>query len=52
MATVNAARAGAVPGRTGGLAAGERADLVEFRLNPGVEIAATWLSGRRVYARQ
>jgi N-acetylglucosamine-6-phosphate deacetylase len=52
MATVNAARAGAVTGRTGGLSAGERADLVEFRLNPGVEIAATWLSGRRVYARQ
>jgi len=50
MATVNAARAGAVPGRTRGIAAGERADLVEFRLNPGVEIVATWLSGRRVYA--
>jgi N-acetylglucosamine-6-phosphate deacetylase len=50
MATVNAARAGAVPGRTRGLALGERADLVEFRLSPGVEIATTWLSGRRVYA--
>lgn len=50
MATVNAARAGAVAGRKEGLARGERADLVQFRLNPGVEIVATWLSGRRVWA--
>jgi len=49
MATVNSARAGAVPGRTQGLAAGDRADFIEFRLNPAVEIVATWLSGRCVW---
>jgi N-acetylglucosamine-6-phosphate deacetylase len=45
MATVNAARAGAVPGRTNGLAAGDRADLIQFRMNPGVEILKTIVSG-------
>jgi N-acetylglucosamine-6-phosphate deacetylase len=50
MATTNAARAGAVPGRMQGLVEGDRADLVRFRLNPGVEILETWISGRRVYA--
>jgi N-acetylglucosamine-6-phosphate deacetylase len=50
MATINAARAGAVPGRQRGLAAGERADLVEFRWDgASVEVVATWLSGRRVF---
>jgi N-acetylglucosamine-6-phosphate deacetylase len=48
MATVNAARAGAVPGRRQGLKPGERADLVEFDIDP-VKIVATWVSGRRVY---
>lgn len=51
MATVNAARAGAVPGRAAGLAPNDRADFTLFRLNPGVEIVETWVSGRRVYSR-
>jgi N-acetylglucosamine-6-phosphate deacetylase len=52
MATTNAARAGRVPARTRGLAAGERADLVQFRFEPEtnrIEITATWISGKRVY---
>lgn len=52
MATTNAARAGKVPRRAMGLAAGERADLVEFRFDPAilrVEVVSTWVSGRRVY---
>src|SRR5437764_11722138 len=36
LATVNAARAGAVPGRAQGLVPGDRADLIQFRLNPGI----------------
>jgi N-acetylglucosamine-6-phosphate deacetylase len=49
MATVNAARAGAVPGRTAGLAAGDRGDLIQFRAgDDGIEVISTWLSGRRV----
>jgi len=53
MATTNAARAGNVPGRANGLAAGDRADLVEFRFNPEpprIEVLATWVSGRRVFS--
>jgi N-acetylglucosamine-6-phosphate deacetylase len=50
LATTNAAKAGAVPGRTEGLAPGERADFVQFRLNPGIEVLATYVSGRQVYA--
>ncbi len=52
MATTNAARAGKVPGRTEGLAPGDRADLVEFRFDPEagrMEVLATWVSGRRVF---
>jgi len=49
LATVNAACAGAMPGRTRGLTAGERADLVQFRVNGAIEIVSTWLSGRQVY---
>jgi alpha-D-ribose 1-methylphosphonate 5-triphosphate diphosphatase PhnM len=52
MATTNAARAGAMPGRAMGLAAGERADLVQFRFEPDaprVEVVSTWVSGRKVY---
>src|SRR5450755_2577376 len=52
MATTNAARAGKVPGRTSGLAPGDRADLVQFRFDPAqarIEITGTWLSGRQVY---
>jgi N-acetylglucosamine-6-phosphate deacetylase len=48
LATTNAAKAGAVPGRAQGLVAGERADLIEFRLTPGVEIVRTHVSGRVV----
>jgi len=54
MATTNAARAGNVAGRAQGLAAGDRADLVEFRFDPEgprIEVLATWVSGRRVFAR-
>jgi N-acetylglucosamine-6-phosphate deacetylase len=52
MATVNPARVGAVPGRTKGLVAGERADFVLFRFDPAtssIQVEATYLSGRRVY---
>jgi N-acetylglucosamine-6-phosphate deacetylase len=52
MATVNPARVGAVPGRTNGLATGDRADFVLFRFDPethGIQVAATYVSGRRVY---
>jgi N-acetylglucosamine-6-phosphate deacetylase len=50
MATINAARAGRVPGRLRGIQPGERADLVRFRLNGGrVEIFETYLSGRKVF---
>jgi len=52
MATVNPARAGAVPGRRNGLAAGDRADLVLFSFDPqtlSIRVQETYLSGRRVY---
>ncbi len=52
MATVNAARAGKVPRRAVGLAPGERADFVQFQFDGAqVEIAATWVSGCRVFGR-
>jgi N-acetylglucosamine-6-phosphate deacetylase len=52
MATTNAAKAGKVPRRQMGLAAGDRADLAEFRFDPAtahIEVVSTWISGRRVY---
>ncbi|HWB84717.1 MAG TPA: amidohydrolase family protein [Bryobacteraceae bacterium] len=52
MATVNAARAGNVPGRLQGLAPGDRADFVQFRYTPEIpriEVVSTWIDGRRVY---
>lgn len=50
LATVNAARAGNVPGRKQGLAPGDRADFVLFRLEDGrVVVESTWIGGRRVY---
>jgi N-acetylglucosamine-6-phosphate deacetylase len=52
MATVNPARVGRVPGRTQGLAAGERADFVQFRFDEEgkrIEVTGTWVSGERVY---
>src|SRR5579885_63474 len=51
-ASVNAALAGRVPGRGRGLVPGERADLVQFQFDPEAKrilIAATWLSGRKVF---
>ena len=47
MATVNAARAGKVPGRERGLVAGERADIVQFRLTGAgeIEILGMWMGG-------
>jgi N-acetylglucosamine-6-phosphate deacetylase len=52
LATANPAKAGNVPGRMNGLAAGDRADLVQFRFDAQavkIEIVGTWLSGRRVF---
>jgi N-acetylglucosamine-6-phosphate deacetylase len=52
LATTNAARAGKVPGRTLGLALGERADLVLFEFDPEektIQMRATYVSGRRVW---
>jgi N-acetylglucosamine-6-phosphate deacetylase len=47
MATTNAARAGRVPGREKGLVAGERADVVEFRMRDGgIEVLRVWIGGR------
>jgi N-acetylglucosamine-6-phosphate deacetylase len=48
MATTNAARAGKVPGRTGGLVEGDRADIVQFRVSAegAIEIVSLWISGR------
>jgi N-acetylglucosamine-6-phosphate deacetylase len=52
MATVNAALAGRVPDRTRGIAPGDRADIVQFRLTDrGLAIESTWLSGRAVWHR-
>ncbi len=49
MATVNAAKAGRVPDRAAGLAAGERADFVQFgRDGARIDVQAVWVSGRRV----
>jgi N-acetylglucosamine-6-phosphate deacetylase len=54
MATVNAAKAGRVPGRTLGIAEGERADFVEFsfdRERGRIEVGRTWIGGQPVYER-
>ncbi|MDE3165475.1 MAG: N-acetylglucosamine-6-phosphate deacetylase [Acidobacteriota bacterium] len=50
MATVNPAAAAGIAGRTRGIAAGERADLVAFRCTPpgALEIAGVWIGGERV----
>lgn len=49
MATVNAAKAGRVPDRAAGLAAGERADLVEFGWDGArMDVQAVFMGGRRV----
>ena len=52
MATVNPARVGAVPKRTNGLAAGDRADFVLFRYDAAsraIQVEATYVSGRQVF---
>jgi N-acetylglucosamine-6-phosphate deacetylase len=52
LATVNAARAGRVPGRQAGLVSGDRADFVVFDFDPdrgSIEVKATWVDGTRVY---
>jgi len=53
MATRNPARAGRIPGRQRGLAAGERMDLVRFAFEPqtkSIQIFQTWLDGELVYS--
>jgi N-acetylglucosamine-6-phosphate deacetylase len=52
MATTNAARAGRVPGRVGGLAPGERGDLIRYRFNSEAKtiiIEETYMSGKMVF---
>lgn len=53
LATRNPARIGRVEHRQRGLAAGERGDVIQFRLRndpPEVVIEKVWLSGREVYS--
>jgi N-acetylglucosamine-6-phosphate deacetylase len=53
LATVNAARAGRVPGRERGLVAGERADFVLFDFdeqNKAIRVKATYVGGRKVWS--
>lgn len=50
MATINPARIGRVVARQRGVRNGERADLVRFRVNGGIEVVETYLDGRRVFA--
>jgi N-acetylglucosamine-6-phosphate deacetylase len=47
MASINPAIAGRIEGRTRGIAPGERADFVQFRMRQPdtVQVAATWISG-------
>jgi N-acetylglucosamine-6-phosphate deacetylase len=52
MATVNAARAGGVPGRMGGLSAGDRADIIQYTFNSAsstINIKTVYLSGEKVF---
>src|SRR5579872_2549500 len=53
MATVNAARAGRVPGRERGLVAGDRADFVLFDFDARsktIQVKATYVSGQKVWS--
>jgi N-acetylglucosamine-6-phosphate deacetylase len=53
LATVNAARAGRVPGRARGLVAGERADFVLFDFDAAtksIHVKATYVGGQRVWS--
>lgn len=52
LATVNAARAGCVPGREQGLVAGDRADFVLFdfdELTKAIQVKATYVGGSKVW---
>jgi alpha-D-ribose 1-methylphosphonate 5-triphosphate diphosphatase PhnM len=50
MATRNPARVGRVAGRQRGLATGQRADLVRFRVVDGrIRVLDTWIGGRQVF---
>ena len=53
LATVNAARAGRVPGREAGLTPGQRADFVFFDFDPAsqsLQVNATYVGGRKVWS--
>jgi len=52
MATRNPARVGRVASRMRGLAVGERADLIRFRVQEdgGIRVFETWMSGQRVFS--
>jgi N-acetylglucosamine-6-phosphate deacetylase len=50
MATTNPAKAGKIAARSCGLVPDDRGDLVQFRKNGGIEVVATWVSGKMVYA--
>jgi N-acetylglucosamine-6-phosphate deacetylase len=53
LATVNAARAGRVPGRQNGFTQGERADFVLFNFDPqtkSIQVKATYVGGRKVWS--
>ena len=49
MATLNPARAGRLPHRTAGLAHGDRADILQFRLTAGntIDIVSVWRAAGR-----
>jgi len=52
MATINAARAGNVPGRAAGLVPGDRADMIQFYFDSNdltISVKATYISGTKVY---
>lgn len=53
MATVNPARVGRIGGRVRGLRAGERSDVVRFRVEEGgLRVIETYLGGERVFAER
>jgi N-acetylglucosamine-6-phosphate deacetylase len=52
LATINAARAGSVPGRERGLVPGDRADFVLFDFDPqskAIQVTATYVGGQKVW---
>lgn len=53
MATVNPARVGRIGGRVRGLRAGDRSDVVRFRVEEGrMRVIETYMSGERVFAER